>query len=113
MADPENQLAHRNQVMSAMKKIMQAPAALTSSFLGGSKVKYEETSLTDGAFDIDIDSNSSSDGQVLVQSPAKPKAVDAINSLVSIELAISLIHTNKASLSRATIVAAFVNSSKM
>ena len=113
MNDPENQLAHRNQVMSAMKKIMQAPAALTSTLLGNTKIKYEEPMLTDGAFDLDIESNSSSDGQVLVTSAKVDEKTDSINSLVSIELAITLIQANKTSLSRATIVSSFINYTKM
>ena len=109
--EPEIQIQSRNRAMSAMQKIIQAPVALTSSLLGSKSTKYEEPMMAGEAYEIDLESNSSSDGQVLVSPRKQP--VEALNSLVSIELAISLIHTNKESLSRVTIVSSFVDFSKM
>ncbi len=111
LTDKEKMQAHKRLVMDTMKTIMFAPMALTKTLmLNGfnmSKGKSQEEPLMD-------------DAEPLAASPIeKMDAVtyylddNSLGSLVSLELCLNLMHTNKESLGRALVITSATDESKM
>jgi recyclin-1 len=98
--------------MNTMKSIMFAPVVLTNSLLGGRKQNSE--SLLENAEDVDVDTDLQTKEKALKKDTATYGIDDnSMNSLVSLELAIHLMHTNKESLGRVLVVTANSNLSKL
>lgn len=110
--DSQKAQEHKRMVMNTMKAIMFAPITLTSMVIGGIGRMGTNKSLLD---DVEpIDSNS----------PAKTVAVkehtvtynlddSSMNSLLSLELALHLMHANKESLGRALVISSYTDITKM
>jgi recyclin-1 len=103
--DAEKANAQKSKVMNTMKSIVFAPVALTSSLLGAKRQNTE--SLLDNAEDIEPVKEEKDDTATY--------GVDdgSMNSLVSLELGIHLIHTNKESLGRILVMTANTDISRL
>ncbi|KAJ3039975.1 F-box protein: endocytic membrane traffic, recycling ReCYcling 1 [Rhizophlyctis rosea] len=107
LADQEKAQAHKRRVMSAMKTVMFAPIALTKTLTGNNKVKpSHKQSLLD-------------DAEPVLAEAEKVDAVtyhlddDTLNSLISLELCLHLMHTNKEALGRALVITSAVEPAKL
>ncbi|KAJ3270288.1 F-box protein: endocytic membrane traffic, recycling ReCYcling 1 [Terramyces sp. JEL0728] len=104
--DAEKASAHKNKVMNTMKAIMFAPVALTSKLVGGGRKSANVPLLNDSD---PIDSSADlKDDTVTYQLDD-----DSLNSLVSLELSLHLMHANKESLGRALVITASSDMTKL
>ena len=93
--------------MNAMKTVMFAPIALTKTLTGNNKVKpSHKQSLLD-------------DAEPVVSESDKVDAVtyhlddDTLNSLISLELCLHLMHTDKEALGRTLVISSAVEPQKL
>ncbi|KAJ3287455.1 F-box protein: endocytic membrane traffic, recycling ReCYcling 1 [Borealophlyctis nickersoniae] len=110
LADQEKAQAHKRLVMSAVKAVVFAPMALTKTLgiTGNNRVKPHRQSLL-------------GDAEPVV-TPMEPERVDAVtyhldddslNSLISLELCLNLMHTNKEALGRTLVITSATDRPKL
>ncbi|KAJ3413198.1 F-box protein: endocytic membrane traffic, recycling ReCYcling 1 [Chytridiales sp. JEL 0842] len=108
LADAEKTQAHKRQVMSVMKSVIFAPVAIGKSLMGGGKNKAQTQALLEDA-DLDLDGNSNSPRDDNVTYYLDDG--DSMGSLVSLELCLHLMHTNKESLGRCLVITSIMDMS--
>ncbi|TPX66932.1 hypothetical protein SpCBS45565_g04088 [Spizellomyces sp. 'palustris'] len=110
IADQEKAQAHKRQVMQTMKTIMFAPVALgklVTGMGGHNKVKPHRQSLLDNAEPVTHLTMEQDDNV------AYHLDDDSLNSLISLELCLHLMHTNKEALGRVLVITAATDMSKL
>ncbi|KNC99171.1 uncharacterized protein SPPG_05425 [Spizellomyces punctatus DAOM BR117] len=110
IADQEKAQAHKRQVMQTMKTIMFAPVALgklVTGMGGHNKVKPHRQSLLDNAEPVTHLTIEQDDNVTYHLDD------DSLNSLISLELCLHLMHTNKEALGRVLVITAATDMGKL
>jgi hypothetical protein len=107
LTDSQKTQEHKRVVMDTMKAIMFAPITLTSMVIGGVGMGKKEKTLM-----ADIEPISS---EVENRKDTVTYSLDdsSMNSLVSLELALHLMHTDKESLGRALVISSSTDITKL
>ena len=111
LKDAQKAQEHKRLVMDAMKAIMFAPVTLTKTIVqlgGGTKLSPHKQSLLTDAEPIQSEPENDNDDTVTYHLDD-----NSMNSLVSLELALHLMHSNKETLGRVLVVTAFTDMTKM